>query len=90
MHTAYGATCGIPASTMASYTAAADLGALLSRDLSEPLGDIEHALRHYEAASGEAVDRDLVRYHAIRFGLITPLATAAVVASPPVVADYVQ
>ena len=69
---------------------AADLGALLSRDLSEPLGDIEHALRHYEATSGEPVDRDVVRYHAVRFGLITPLATAAIVARPPVVADYVQ
>jgi aminoglycoside phosphotransferase (APT) family kinase protein len=69
---------------------AADLGALLSRDLSEPLGDIEHALRHYEATSGEPVDRNVVRYHAVRFGLITPLATAAIVARPPAVADYVQ
>ncbi len=69
---------------------AADLGALLSRDLSEPLGDLDHALRHYEAVSGEAVDRDAVHYHAIRFGMVTPLATAAVVARPPPVADYVQ
>jgi len=69
---------------------AADLGALLSRDLSEPLGDIDHALRHYEAASGEAVDRAAVHYHAVRFGIVTPLATAAVVANPPPVADYVQ
>jgi aminoglycoside phosphotransferase (APT) family kinase protein len=69
---------------------AADLGALLSRDLSEPLGDLEHAVCHYERASGEPVDRAVIHYHAVRFGLITPLATAAVVARPPAVADYVQ
>lgn len=69
---------------------AADLGALFSRDLSEPLGDLAHALRHYESVSGEAVDRGVVLYHAVRFALITPLATAAIVADPPPVADYVQ
>ena len=69
---------------------AADLGALLSRDLSEPLGDLEHAVRHYEQASGEPVERAVIHYHAVRFGVITPLATAAMVASPPPVADYVQ
>jgi len=67
-----------------------DLGALLSRDLSEPLGDLDDALARYERESGEPVDRRVVQYHAVRFGLVTPLATAAIVARPPRVADYVQ
>lgn len=69
---------------------AADLGALLSRDLSEPLGDLSYAVRKYEELAGTPVDRRVVHYHAVRFGLVTPLATAAVVAAPPLVADYVQ
>jgi hypothetical protein len=69
---------------------AADLGGMLNRDLSEPLGDLSYAVRRYEEISGETVDRRVVHYHAVRFGMVTPLATASIVAAPPLVADYVQ
>ena len=69
---------------------AADLGGLLARDLSEPLGDLEDAMRSYEEASGEPVDRRVVLYHAIRFGMITPLATAIQVAAPNTATDFLQ
>jgi aminoglycoside phosphotransferase (APT) family kinase protein len=69
---------------------AADLGALLSRDLSEPLGDLSDALRTYERLIGEPVDRRVALYHAIRFGIVTPLATAVQVAAPVPATDFVQ
>jgi len=69
---------------------AADLGGMLSRDLSEPMGDIGDAIRAYEAASGERVDRRVVLYHAIRFGMVTPLSTSVQVAAPNAMTDFVQ
>jgi aminoglycoside phosphotransferase (APT) family kinase protein len=69
---------------------AADLGALLCRDLSEPLGDLSDAIRTYERLIGEPVDRRVVLYHAIRFGIVTPLATAVQVAAPVRATDFVQ
>jgi len=69
---------------------AADLGALLCRDLSEPLGDLSEAIRIYERVSGRPVDRRAVHFHAIRFGLVTPLATAGLIAQPASFLDYVQ
>jgi hypothetical protein len=69
---------------------AADLGALFSRDLSEPMGDLSAAIHRYEQLSGDAVDPRVVLYHAIRFALVTPLACAAMVANPPPSADFVQ
>ena len=69
---------------------AADLGAMLSRDLSEPLGDLARGMRTYAEAVGEPIDRDVVLFHAIRFGMVTPLSTAPVIAAPPAGNDFVQ
>jgi hypothetical protein len=67
-----------------------DLGALLSRDISEPLGDLEDAIQTYERVSGDTIDRHLVNYHAVRFALYTPLAVSQVIAKPPVASEYIQ
>jgi aminoglycoside phosphotransferase (APT) family kinase protein len=67
----------------------ADLGALRSRDLSEPLGDLSAAVRHYESIRGPA-DRAVIDYHTARFALCTPLATANLIARPPKWLDLVQ
>jgi aminoglycoside phosphotransferase (APT) family kinase protein len=69
---------------------AADLGGLISRDLSEPLGDLSHAVRRYEELSGEPIDRRVVDFHAVRFCLVTPLAVANLVAAPPPGLDFIQ
>ena len=69
---------------------AADLGALFSRDLSEPLGDLPAAVRHYEQVSGDSIDPRVVMYHAIRFGMVTPLSTALQVTDPAPVTEFVQ
>ena len=57
---------------------AEDLGALRSRDLSEPLGDLRAAMARYDEVMGHVVDRRLVDYHTIRFCLTTPLASGVV------------
>jgi aminoglycoside phosphotransferase (APT) family kinase protein len=67
----------------------ADLGALRSRDLSEPLGDLSAAVRHYESLRGPA-DRAVIDYHTARFALCTPLAVANLIARPPSWLDLVQ
>ncbi|HEX5067764.1 MAG TPA: phosphotransferase family protein [Myxococcota bacterium] len=67
----------------------ADLGALRSRDLSEPLGDLSAAVRHYESLRGPA-DRAVIDYHTARFALCTPLAVANLIARPPKWLDLVQ
>ena len=69
---------------------AADLGGMRCRDLSEPLGDLSRAVRVYESITGEAVDRSVIDFHTVRFSLVTPLATAHLVASPPPGLDFVQ
>ena len=61
----------------------ADLAALRTRDLAEPLGDLARGFRHYEEVSGRAVDRPAIYYHSARFNLYTPLTTAHLVADPP-------
>lgn len=68
----------------------ADLGGLFSRDLSEKMGDLEVAIDHYERVSGREVDRRVVLYHAIRFGLTTPISTTLALSDPQVEVDYVQ
>ncbi len=68
----------------------ADLGGLFSRDLTEKMGDLNVAVDRYEAASGQPVDRRAVLYHAIRFGLTTPLGTGLALANPHVAVEYVQ
>lgn len=67
----------------------ADLGALRSRDLSEPLGDLSRAVRHYESLRGPA-DRAVIDYHTARFALCTPLAVSNLIARPPAWLDLVQ
>jgi hypothetical protein len=66
----------------------ADLAALRTRDMAEPLGDLPRAFRHYAEVSGREVDLQAVRYHSARFNLYTPLTTAHLVADPPPGLDY--
>ena len=68
----------------------ADLAGLFTRDISEPLGDLSRALRRYAEKSGEPVDERVVRYHAVRFGMCTPMAVAHLVAQPGPGLDLVQ
>ncbi|MEE2672877.1 MAG: phosphotransferase family protein [Myxococcota bacterium] len=69
---------------------AADLGGMRCRDLSEPLGDLTRAVHRYEAITGEPVDRSVIDFHTVRFSIVTPLATAHLVANPPPGLDFVQ
>ena len=69
---------------------AADLGGMRGRDLSEPLGDLSRAVRRYEELTGEPIDREVIDFHTVRFNLVTPLATARLVAAPPPGLDRVQ
>jgi hypothetical protein len=68
----------------------ADFAGLRNRTLSEPLGDLRRAVRRYEELTGEPVDLRAIDYHTVRFGLVTPLATAHVVADPPPGAELIQ
>jgi hypothetical protein len=68
----------------------ADLAGMLSRDLSEPMGDLTEAFRHYERVSGDALDTRAIDFHAVRFCAVTPLAVAHLVAAPPPGVDWVQ
>jgi hypothetical protein len=69
---------------------AADLAALRTRDLTEPLGDLGAAMRRYGQISGRDVDFDVIDYHTIRFALINPLSVASMVLDPVVDANFVQ
>jgi aminoglycoside phosphotransferase (APT) family kinase protein len=69
---------------------AEDLAGMRNRDLSEPLGDLGRAIARYEEIVGESVDRRIVDYHTVRFAIVTPLATAALVAAAPQGVDLVQ
>ena len=69
---------------------AEDLGALRSRDLSEPLGDLRRAVAKYEEFIGHSVDRFLIDYHTVRFSLTTPLATAPILAQAQPGIDLIQ
>ncbi|MHA7836428.1 MAG: phosphotransferase family protein [bacterium] len=66
----------------------ADLGGLLCRDLGEPLGDLAPAIRRYAELSGREVDPDVVRFHALRFNLCTPLSMAHFLAGAQPGMDY--
>ena len=68
----------------------ADLAGMLSRDLSEPLGDLSRGFRRYGELMGEPVDLPTVLYHAARFAIVTPLATAPLIEAPPPGLNYVQ
>jgi aminoglycoside phosphotransferase (APT) family kinase protein len=68
----------------------ADLAGMLSRDLSEPLGDLSRGFRRYGELMGEPVDVPTLLYHAVRFAIVTPLATAPLTQAPPPGLNYVQ
>jgi aminoglycoside phosphotransferase (APT) family kinase protein len=68
----------------------AEFAGMRNRTLSEPLGDLSRALRHYEKVTGEPADRRAVDYHTARFGIVTPLTTAHLVADPPPGVEFVQ
>jgi hypothetical protein len=68
----------------------ADLAGLFTRDLSEPLGNLSRALHRYAEQSGYPVDERVVRYHAVRFGICTPMVIAHLVARPGPELDLVQ
>ena len=61
----------------------ADLGAMRSRDTSEPLGDLSRGYRRYAELTGEPIDADVLHFHTVRFALNTPLAVAPLCADPP-------
>lgn len=61
----------------------ADLGAMRSRDTSEPLGDLSRGYRRYAELSGEPIDAVVLNFHSVRFALNTPLAVAPLCADPP-------
>jgi hypothetical protein len=61
----------------------ADLGAMRSRDASEPLGDLSRGYRRYAELTGEPIDADVLHFHTVRFALNTPLAVAPLCADPP-------
>jgi aminoglycoside phosphotransferase (APT) family kinase protein len=69
---------------------AADIAGIRSRQLSEPLGDMNAIIDRYEVLSGKPVDRRAVDYHTIRFGLTNPLGLAAVLAKPVPEMNYAQ
>ena len=69
---------------------AADLAALRTRDLSEPIGRLGLAMRRYGEISGREIDLDVIDYHTVRFALLNPLTLASVVAEPGRDSAYVQ
>lgn len=69
---------------------AADLAALRTRDLSEPIGELGRAMRRYGEISGREIDLRAIDYHTIRFALLNPLSLAGVLAEPTRDANYVQ
>ena len=69
---------------------AADLAALRTRDLSEPIGELGRAMRRYGEISGREIDLRAIDYHTIRFAMLNPLSLASVLAKPSRDANYVQ
>lgn len=61
----------------------ADLGAMRSRDASEPLGDLSRGFGRYAELTGEPIDLGVLHFHTVRFALNTPLAVAPLCGSPP-------
>lgn len=68
----------------------ADLAAMRSRDISEPLGDLSRAFARYAELSGEPIDSPALHYHTVRFALNTPLAVAPLCANPPPGLNFAQ
>jgi len=69
---------------------AEDLGALRCRDLSEPLGDLRHAVADYQEFGGCPVDPFLLDFHTVRFALMTPLATLPILGQARPGVDLIQ
>jgi aminoglycoside phosphotransferase (APT) family kinase protein len=68
----------------------ADIGALLSRDLSEPLGDLSRGIAHYRGRTGDDFTTRDVLYQAVRFMIFTPMSTCWLCAAPPPGLNLVQ
>jgi aminoglycoside phosphotransferase (APT) family kinase protein len=62
---------------------AIDLGALLLRDLSEPLGDLTPAFARYAERTGEPIDWPVIYYYVALFAIMTPMVTAHLAKDPP-------
>ncbi len=60
-----------------------DLGGLLSRDLSEPLGDLSRGIARYRENTGFAFEARDVVYQAVRFCIFTPMSVCFLCAKPP-------
>lgn len=69
---------------------AADLAGLFARDLSEPMPSLEPALARYAEQSGTPVDKRVVMYHGVKFGLYTPLSVAHLIAEPTADLEFIQ
>lgn len=69
---------------------AADLAALRTRDLTEPIGHLGDAIRRYGEISGRTIDFDVIDYHTIRFALINPLSVESMISKPLPQANFVQ
>jgi hypothetical protein len=69
---------------------AADLGGMLGRDLSEPLGDLPRAFKRYFELRGETIPTSVIDFHTVRFNLYTPMAIAPVIAHATPDVDLVQ
>lgn len=69
---------------------AADLAALRTRDLTEPIGELGSAMRRYGEISGREIDFSVIDYHTIRFSLINPLSVSGMLTDPLPQANYVQ
>ena len=61
----------------------ADLGGLLSRDLSEPLGDLSRGIARYRERTGDDFEARDVHYQAVRFCIFTPMSVCFLCAQPP-------
>jgi hypothetical protein len=59
-----------------------DLASLLLRDLSESLGDLNAAFRHYAALSGTPIDPRRVEYYTALWGIMTPMSISALARDP--------
>jgi aminoglycoside phosphotransferase (APT) family kinase protein len=60
-----------------------DLGGLVSRDLSEPLGDLSRGIARYRERTGESFERRDVLYQSVRFCIFTPMSVCFLCAQPP-------
>jgi hypothetical protein len=60
-----------------------DLGGLISRDLSEPLGDLSRGIARYRERTGFEFSQRDVLYQGVRFCIFTPMSVCFLCAKPP-------